>query len=226
MCVAASNEWPSGDDGKELNALFDRFLFRKTVKPVSPVSGRKAILQAAMTGGPPQTFSQTVTAKEVNAACDEAATLDWTPEAKKSLWKILGNLNAEGIFPGDRRTMKGVNAVRAAAFLAGKRVCDTDDLSVLQHVLWDDPEEQPQKAAKIILSEANPALVRVNELMLQMASVVDAKTSPTEKVPKLQEVQRSLQKVQKGDKRDLAIKACEGHIKRLFQEVTGGAYED
>jgi MoxR-like ATPase len=34
LCVAASNEWVSPDSGKELAALFDRFLLRRTVSPI------------------------------------------------------------------------------------------------------------------------------------------------------------------------------------------------
>src|SRR5205807_7865904 len=34
LCVAASNEWPSPETGKELTALLDRFLFRKAVRPI------------------------------------------------------------------------------------------------------------------------------------------------------------------------------------------------
>jgi MoxR-like ATPase len=35
LCVAASNEWPQGQEGgKELAALFDRFAFRRAVRPI------------------------------------------------------------------------------------------------------------------------------------------------------------------------------------------------
>ena len=44
LCVAASNEWPSPETGKELSALFDRFLFRKTVRPILSAAGRKRLL--------------------------------------------------------------------------------------------------------------------------------------------------------------------------------------
>src|SRR5262245_22086396 len=44
LAVAASNEWPSPETGKELAALFDRFLLRKTVRPILTVAGRKRLL--------------------------------------------------------------------------------------------------------------------------------------------------------------------------------------
>ena len=44
LCVAASNEWPPPDSGKELAALTDRFLFRKEVRPVRTRDGRSRLL--------------------------------------------------------------------------------------------------------------------------------------------------------------------------------------
>ena len=43
LCVAASNEWPSSDSGKELSALLDRFLFRKSVRPIASQTGRQRL---------------------------------------------------------------------------------------------------------------------------------------------------------------------------------------
>src|SRR5207302_9895482 len=45
LCVAASNEWPSPDTGKELAALCDRFLFRKSVSPIRSRAGRDTLLR-------------------------------------------------------------------------------------------------------------------------------------------------------------------------------------
>src|SRR5437763_4535049 len=44
LAVAASNEWPSPEGGKELAALFDRFALRKSVRPILTVAGRKKLL--------------------------------------------------------------------------------------------------------------------------------------------------------------------------------------
>src|SRR4051812_14174 len=43
--VAASNEWPHQfEGGKELGALWDRFLFRKAVRPILTAAGRTRLL--------------------------------------------------------------------------------------------------------------------------------------------------------------------------------------
>src|SRR5207253_4395607 len=44
LCVAASNEWPDPESGKELAALFDRFLLRKAVRPIQSQAGRQRLL--------------------------------------------------------------------------------------------------------------------------------------------------------------------------------------
>ena len=47
LCVAASNEWPSPETGKELAAVFDRFVLRKAVAPIRSAAGRARLLWAA-----------------------------------------------------------------------------------------------------------------------------------------------------------------------------------
>ena len=60
LCVAASNGWPGADGGggKELAAVFDRFLFRKEVRPVATNEGRGRLLWA---DGHAPAFAHTVT---------------------------------------------------------------------------------------------------------------------------------------------------------------------
>ena len=51
MCVAASNEWPGDDGGKELGALFDRFLLRCKVDPLP--RAQLPVLMASLLLGTP-----------------------------------------------------------------------------------------------------------------------------------------------------------------------------
>src|SRR6476659_11173076 len=45
LCVAASNEWPGQqENGAELQAVFDRFLLRKAVRPIASAAGRHRLL--------------------------------------------------------------------------------------------------------------------------------------------------------------------------------------
>ena len=146
LCVAASNEWPGGfEGGHELAAVFDRFIFRKTVRPVQSGDGRKRLL---WTDDLTPALSTTVTPAEVDRARAEAAGLAWSADAREALETVLKDLAREGVRPGDRRQRKAVGAARAAAWLAGADRVEPDHLEALQHVLWDDPTEQPAVCAR------------------------------------------------------------------------------
>lgn len=190
LCVAASNDWPNEDNGgAELGALFDRFLFRKEVKSVSPTSGRRSLFNRAVKNQSCKAeFGETITAIELDTASTAAKELPWSNESILALREITNALDAEGITFGDRRFVKAVNAVRAYAFLHGAEQVEPKHLEVLQHVLWNDPVEHPVKAAKIILRLSNPAAVALEEIQAQAESVIDGKIPPAEAVVKLQEL--------------------------------------
>src|SRR3954470_1511088 len=79
LAVAASNEWPSPETGKELSALFDRFCIRKSVRPILTASGRQRLLWGASHA---PKLSTSVTPAEVDDAHAKATALPWTDEAK------------------------------------------------------------------------------------------------------------------------------------------------
>lgn len=188
LCVAASNEWPQDQEGgKELGALFDRFVIRKTVRAVSPRDGRKELLRRAVANDDCKAiFTETLTPSELTAIRNEAKNLPWSNEAKKGLWQILEELAKEGINPGDRRLVKAVGVARAAAYLNGHNEVLVGDLEVLANVLWDDPAEQPRTCAKVVGRIANPLGSKVTDLLMQAEDVLDKKTDPAEAVKKLQ----------------------------------------
>jgi MoxR-like ATPase len=171
LCVAASNEWPAPDTGKELAALFDRFLLRAAVAPIRTQAGRQRLLWA---GGHAPTFAVTASAAEVDDARRRAAALPWSADAKEALEAVLRELAREGVRPGDRRQFKTVGAVRAYAWLCGADAVLPEHLEVARHCLWDDPQEQPQVAARVIAKVANPPGMRTTQLLLEAEEVLAA----------------------------------------------------
>lgn len=196
LCVAASNEWPNEENGgAELGALFDRFLFRKTVKPVSPSTGRRELFKAALDNSRCKAvFPEPITALELDRATEAAKLLPWSKEAMASLREITNALDREGVGYGDRRFYKSINAVRAYAWLNRAEQVLPQHLEVLQHVLWEDPIEQPAKAAKVILRLCNPGAVVLEEIETQANDVID-KCKPHEAIPKLQDLAVSVAKL-------------------------------
>lgn len=156
QAVAASNEWPNAETMQELGALFDRFLLRKKVRPVS-VAGRKVLLSRAMADDDfrPK-ITEKISPEEIEEAHQEAMDLTWTSETEEALHSILDELNHDGIFPGDRRLVKCTKIFRAKAWLDGAEEVLPEHLEVLSHVLWVDPQEQPEHAEKIVTKIANP----------------------------------------------------------------------
>jgi MoxR-like ATPase len=218
ICVAASNEWPGEDGGgKELGALFDRFLFRKRVSPIRSKAGRSSLLWSKDLA---PKFTCSITADEIRSAQTEIKLIPWSLPAKDALITILDRLNTEGIMPGDRRMRKSVDACRAFAYLSGADEVEPEHLEVLAHTLWDDPTEQPDKVAKIVGQVANPVGSAINSLLVQAESV--AKTcSPTDAVPKLRAIQTELKGMNAHPRRDIAITILASQIKDLYNKVVG-----
>jgi MoxR-like ATPase len=171
LAVAASNEWPSPETSKELSALFDRLLLRKTVQPIRTSAGRDRLLWG---GDHTPKLSTSVTAAELDDARRQAFGLGWAEEASQALRAILQELHKEGIQPGDRRLWKSVGVTRAYAWLNGASQVEPEHLEVLQHVLWDDPIEQPQKVAQVIAKIANPTGMRLNQFLLECEQILSS----------------------------------------------------
>ncbi len=171
LCVAASNEWPTSESGKELSALLDRFLFRKSVRPIASQAGRQRLLWHR--DHTPR-LSASITPAEVEHAHQGVSAVPWSKDAKDALETVLRELAREGVVPGDRRQFKTVTAVQAFAYLCGGDEVRPEHLEVAQHCLWDSPEDQPQKVAQVIAKIANPTGMRVTQFLLEVESVLAA----------------------------------------------------
>jgi MoxR-like ATPase len=173
VAVAASNEWPVAQEAQELGAIFDRFLIRCVVRPVS-MQGRSRLLYDALPA-----VGEVASLEDIDAAADEAAALPFTEEAKAALAAILDALAVAGIKPGDRRMRKSVGIARAAAWLAGAKEVQPVHLECLQSVLWSAPEQRDE-CGSIVSKLANPVGAELTELLRQAdeisQSIVDSAT--------------------------------------------------
>ena len=207
LCLAASNEWPEGDSKKELGALFDRFLLRKTVNPISSLAGRQKLL---WDNQPPE-FSTSLTSSELTAARLDAQGLPWSKEAKQALESVLDELSRQGVRPSDRRQYKSVAIVQAFAWLNGSEEVLSEHLEVLQHVLWTDHAEEASKVRAVIMTIAAPISMKVNGLISEIEQIL-AGVNPKDlgatatAASKLSEIQKSL-KAMKENPKALAVLA-------------------
>lgn len=171
ICVAASNEWPTGEAAAELGALFDRFLLRKTVKPIQSQDGKRRLRFDRNRSTP---LTVRLTAAELDAARDAAHAIPWSPDAEEAYDTIVKELLADGIAPGDRREYKAVGVAQAAAWLDGSAEVKREHLEVLADVLWDSPEGQPVKCAEVVAKISNPAGHVVAGIMMEAEQVLAA----------------------------------------------------
>lgn len=222
MFVGASNEWPNDQDGgKELGALFDRFLLRKTVKPIVGQQNRLRLLFKDL----PMNLSTTIGVKDILEAKIESESFKWRPSAMEAIIEIINELAKQGIKPGDRRQRKSVNAVRAFAYLCGSDAVEVEHLEICQHVLWDDPNEQPLECAKIVAKIANPVGMAIVEKLSQVQDICD-NSIPTEAVPKLKAIRKEMDGMSTKDpvnehKLEQAKKYVSGMIDKKYKQVIG-----
>ena len=149
----------------------DRFLFRKSVRPIMTMAGRKKLLWTR--DHAPDALDGDHRRRGRRGARGGPA-LPWSDDAVEAAELILRELAREGVQPGDRRQYKAVAAAQAYAFLCGADEVRTEHLEVLATVLWDDPAEQPEKCAKVVARIANPAGMRVNQLLLECEKILAA----------------------------------------------------
>jgi MoxR-like ATPase len=222
MLMAASNEFPQDQDGgKELAAMFDRFLFRKKLGYVSEAGRRELLKRSVGNEWGPCRFSQHVTMSEVDSAHDEAKLMPWSTDAKRSMWAILEELEKEKVHPGDRRITKSVMAARSYAYLCGADEVEPEHLDILAHILWDDPVEQPEKCERVVSKLANPLKTAINSLRVQAADVMTSNPPGEVKIKKLEAIRDQLVILKDNPLKAYAKDQVEEMVKQSYYELAG-----
>lgn len=140
--VAASNEPPESD---ELNALYDRFLFRLDVQPVS--DGGLEALVAAATGPtaliePPEQLPLGMAdAVAVQRAAAAVAVPTEVVGVLRVVRRLLGAQDPPSLV-SDRRLGQVARMLQVAAWSCGRQSVERADCFLLRHVLWNAPEER------------------------------------------------------------------------------------
>jgi len=216
LCMAAANDYPQGDEAKNLGALFDRSLVRKGVQPIRSKSGRKKLLWANSR----VEVSTTLTFSELEAARLDSQGMEWAEDSKEGLEKILQDLAKEGVVIGDRRQFKAIGLVRAYAWLQGANEVLPEHLEVLQHVLWTEPCKEPAKVKAAILKHASPTGMKVTGLISEAQEVLEG-CNPSDlaqaatAAAKLAEVQKKLSSLKKGERVNEALQFVKDQIQQL-----------
>jgi MoxR-like ATPase len=227
LCAGASNRWPSDEDGgKELAALFDRFLFRKSVRYITSQSGRDKLLWSGVNHHKPL-LSTKINIYEIAQAKIIASHFTFSDEARNGFNRIIQLLGEEGIRPGDRRQYKAIAACKAYAYLCGGEGeedgiggVQMEHLEILSHILWDDPVEQPQKCARIISRIANPVGSQILDIISQAQDIL-TKSTPGDAMNKLKDLQDKLNALPANERRGKAQAFIKKELSRLVNTMVG-----
>lgn len=134
--IAASNELPKGE---ELSALYDRFILRSYVPPVSDVSFDD-LLDLQVEGCDPE-LSQRLKIAELDEVQSLADKVQLTTAVKALCGEFRHYLKVEDIQVSDRRWRKLVKLMKVSAFTSGFNETSIYDAWILPHCLWEDPEQ-------------------------------------------------------------------------------------
>ncbi|MBT9132465.1 MAG: ATPase RavA [Syntrophomonadaceae bacterium] len=154
--VGASNELP--EDREELGALWDRFLLRYVVGYLRDPRSFESMLQA--TTSVTTTF---ITEAELAQAQAEARLIDVT-RIVALIPFLRQKMLEKGVSVSDRRWKQSISLIQAHAWLSGQQQAQDDDLAILSHVLWQEPE-QSAAIRQTVMALANPSIQEAQDLL-------------------------------------------------------------
>jgi MoxR-like ATPase len=178
--VAASNELPEGED---LSALYDRFMLRSFVAPVSNESFHSLLMLSSPAFDPELEIRLRLEDLIEVQKLSEKVLL--TPSVIELCKAFREHLQREDIYVSDRRWRKVIKLMKVSAFTAGMNEVSNYDAWILPHCLWNKPEEL--KGLKEVYEQA----VAINgefshERLISLVSIWDNKL----KADKLQQRQK------------------------------------
>jgi len=147
----ASNELPEEDEN--LEALYDRFLFRYDVRYIQDEDNVKSLLFSNNAEFSPKVKLNIDHIKKIRV---HAQTIEVSEEVKDIILSLKKQLerkdseDTESIQISDRRWKKIVGVLRVAAAANGKKKVDRTMLLLLQHMLWDVPDQKEALRTLII----------------------------------------------------------------------------
>jgi MoxR-like ATPase len=133
----ASNEFP--DEDESLEALYDRFLFRYKLAYIqNDENFRNLLFRNPDDFEPPASI-------EVSAIYrlrEHAKDLPVDPDVEVIIIELRKNLQLQEIEISDRRWKKVIQVLKVAAYSSGCKTVDRTMALLLQHMLWNLPEEK------------------------------------------------------------------------------------
>ena len=133
----ASNELP--EENESLEALYDRFLFRCSVKYVDDEANFIDLVFGEM-----EKFgsSTRLSPEKIRQVQEKARKVKVDDDVKKIILETRREFRSGNIQLSDRRWKKMVKVLRIAAASIGNESVDRSMVLLLQHMAWDRPEQK------------------------------------------------------------------------------------
>ena len=218
--IGASNVWPSSDGASELNALFDRFMLRQTVKPI------RRGMERLLWGDIELEGKASIGEADLNKAHEDIAEISVPETEQETLVEVLRSLQKEGVRPTDRRKRKLGNLLQSYCYLSGDSEVSTEHFGILASALWTEPtKDQLRVVQSVITRIAAPQEMIVTSHLQELDSVIaemeDSLESRLSANKKCEQIRKALKKLG-GDKALAAMKEVETTIAELQSAAFAG----
>lgn len=132
----ASNELPEQEEG--LSALYDRFLYRFLITNVQNEENFLRVLTASNC----KNGDTSIKMPEIDALKRRASQVLVEEDMLQAYLSLRRHFRTHGSYVSDRRWNKTLFVLRIAAAALGREKVDLTFLPLLQHMLWDRPEQK------------------------------------------------------------------------------------
>lgn len=135
----ASNELPEEDEN--LDALYDRFLFRYSTDYLQDEDNFDHLIYDSSYDFKP---SYHINIKDIKNLQATALTIKINDDVRLIIRALRKEMNSKGIHLSDRRWKKIINVLKIASTTNGDKTVDKTMLTLLQHMLWTDPQQKDE----------------------------------------------------------------------------------
>lgn len=190
LLISASNEFPKEDSG--LAPLYDRFLLRVDVEPISS----KKDFEAMLTDSSENISFTPLSYDELESWQEKARAVEVPKNITDFLYSLRLQFEKNELYISDRRWKKSLNLMKSVAFLNGRNFVKTSDACILVHCLWNKLEERELVENLIVEKLALESLI-VSSQNFQQLTLFVAKNEKKLKSPltNLQNAETQLEKI-------------------------------
>jgi len=228
--IGTSNELPVGE--QDLSAIYDRMIVKIYVRGIEDKENFGAMINNQSDFE--VTKSSMVSLTEIFKARKEVSNVEMGEGVLSRLIVLRQELSKAGVYPSDRTFKLCIKALKANAYLEGRKEVTDDDILFLRHILWYDPDEE-STVWRAIIQMVKPELKRLAEIheSVQSATTEALKNDNTAEMASIYKKIRSymneakkirndmVKKKRMVDECDQIIRKLKGHAKKISDRLIG-----